>query len=222
MAAGWRTSSRSGRGRRCARIAGFAAGRAKQWVTARAAHVPIGLEPVTLVVHKRRWRCAVPWCERASFTEQLPPIARGARLSEALREQMAVEIGDQLRPACEVAAVHRVSWHTAHDAFAAVADPVLERPLESIRALGIEETRRGKSCYRLDEQGRRVLQADTWHSGLVDLDGGQGLLGQVEGRTAETVVSWLAAQPGTWREQIGVVAIDMSTSYAGSSKLIGV
>ncbi|MFK4043304.1 ISL3 family transposase [Nonomuraea wenchangensis] len=193
---------------------GLPAGRAKQWVTARAAHVPIGLEPVTLVVHKRRWRCDTPWCERASFTEQVPPIACGARLSQALREQMAVEIGDQVRAVSEVAATHRVSWHTAHDAFAAVADPVLERPLQPVVALGIDETRRGKSRYGLDEQGQRVLLADTWHTGLVDLDGGQGLLGQVEGRTAETVVSWLGAQPAAWREQIRVVAIDMSTSYA--------
>ncbi|MEV0232667.1 hypothetical protein [Nonomuraea sp. NPDC050786] len=54
-----------------------------------------------------------------------------------------------------------MSWHTAHAAFAAVADPVLERPLEPVAALGIDETRRGKPRYRLDEQGQRVLQADT-------------------------------------------------------------
>ncbi|MFI7705411.1 ISL3 family transposase [Nonomuraea sp. NPDC049480] len=95
-----------------------------------------------------------------------------------------------------------------------MADPVLARPLEPVRVLGIDETRRGKPRYRLGEQGRRVLEADTWHTGLVDLDGGQGLLGQVEGRTAETVASWLAAQPATWRDQIAVVAIDMSTSCA--------
>lgn len=190
------------------------AGRAKEWVRVRAVHVPIGLDQVTLVVHKRRWRCATPWCGRGSFTEQVPPIACGARLSEALREQMAVEIGDQVRAVSEVAAAHRVSWHTAHDAFVAVADPVLERPLQPVSVLGIDETRRGKPRYRRDEQGRRVLQADTWHTGLIDLSGGQGLLGQVEGRTAETVASWLAAQPATWRDQIGAVAIDMSTSYA--------
>ncbi|MFI7643765.1 ISL3 family transposase [Nonomuraea sp. NPDC049400] len=193
---------------------GLPAGRAKQWVTARATHVPVGLGPVTLVVHKRRWHCATPWCERASFTEQVPPIAAGARISEPLREQMAVEIGDQTRPVSEVAAAHRVSWHTAHDAFAAAVDPVLERPLQPVKALGIDETRHGKPRYRLDEQGRRVLEADTWHTGLVDLGGGQGLLGQVEGRTAETVASWLDAQPAAWRDQISVVAIDMSTSYA--------
>ncbi|MFI7700672.1 transposase family protein [Nonomuraea sp. NPDC049480] len=64
---------------------GLPVGRAKEWVAAQAAHVPIGLKPVTLVVHKRRWRCDTPWCERASFTEQVPPIACSARISEALR-----------------------------------------------------------------------------------------------------------------------------------------
>ncbi|MGP4104516.1 ISL3 family transposase [Nonomuraea sp. KM90] len=194
------------------------AGRAKEWVRAQAAHVPIGLDQVALVVHKRRWRCATPWCGRGSFTEQVPPIACAARISEPLRDQVAVEIGDQLRAVAEVAAAHRMSWPTAHAAFERVADALLARPPAPVAVLGIDETRRGKARYRLDEEGRRVLEADTWHTGLVDIGGGQGLLGQVEGRTAEAVTGWLAAQPAAWREQVEVVAIDMSTSYAKAAR----
>jgi hypothetical protein len=36
--------------------------------------------------------------------------------------------------------------------------------------------------------------ADRWHVGLVDLVGGAGLLGQVEGRAAAGVSAWIGAQ----------------------------
>lgn len=39
------------------------------------------------------------------------------------------------------------------------------------------------------------------------------LLGQVEGRTAATVVDWLAARPQSWRDQVRHVAIDMCTVF---------
>jgi transposase len=46
-----------------------------------------------------------------------------------------------------------------------------------------------------------------------DLSDGQGLLGQVEGRTAQTVIDWLHARPADWRRRVRYVAIDMCTVF---------
>lgn len=51
-----------------------------------------------------------------------------------------------------------------------------------------------------------------WHVGLVDLTGGAGLLGQVEGRTAASVSTWIEAQT-PWRNGVQVVAIDMCAVF---------
>jgi hypothetical protein len=44
----------------------------------------------------------------------------------------------------------------------------------------------------------------------------RGLLGQVEGRTADDVAYWLAQQPAAWRHAVQVVAIDMGSIYASA------
>jgi transposase len=43
---------------------------------------------------------------------------------------------------------------------------------------------------------------------------GQGLLGQVEGRTADDAAYWLARATPAWRDAVEVVAIDMCSIYA--------
>ncbi len=49
-----------------------------------------------------------------------------------------------------------------------------------------------------------------------DLSGDQGLLGQVEGRTADDAAYWLAQAAPAWRDAIQVVAVDMCTIYASA------
>jgi transposase len=49
-----------------------------------------------------------------------------------------------------------------------------------------------------------------------DLSGDQGLLGQVEGRTADDAASWMWQAGPAWRDAIEVVAIDMCTIYASA------
>ena len=48
------------------------------------------------------------------------------------------------------------------------------------------------------------------------MSGDQGLLGQVEGRTADDAAYWLARMPAAWRDTVQVVAIDMCTIYASA------
>jgi len=61
-----------------------------------------------------------------------------------------------------------------------------------------------------------VLLADRWHTCFLDLSGDQGLLGQVEGRTADDAAYWLARAAPAWRDAVQVVAIDMCSIYASA------
>ena len=110
-----------------------------------------------------------------------------------------------------------MSWPVAHEAFAAAADPVLEQPPAPVAHLGIDEHRRGRPRWRIDEQtGEYLLLADRWHTCFFDLSGDQGLLGQVEGRTADDAAYWLAQAAPAWRDAVRVVAIDMCSIYASA------
>ena len=105
----------------------------------------------------------------------------------------------------------------AHEAFAAAADPVLERAPAPVAHLGIDEHRRGRPRWRLDaDTGEYLLLADRWHTCFFDLSGDQGLLGQVEGRTADDAAYWLAQATPAWRDAVRVVAIDMCSIYASA------
>ncbi|MCK2216782.1 transposase [Actinomadura sp. ATCC 31491] len=79
---------------------------------------------------------------------------------------------------------------------------------------GIDEIRRGAPCWEQDPTiGKYRLVADRWHVGFTDVSGGQGLLGQVEGRVSATVAAWLSARPEAWRQAITHVAIDMCQTF---------
>jgi hypothetical protein len=110
-----------------------------------------------------------------------------------------------------------LSWPVTHQAFAAAADPLLDQPPAPVAHLGIDEHRRGRPRFAADPgTGEYVRLADRWHTCFFDLSGDQGLLGQVEGRTADDAASWLAQAPAAWRDAIEFVAIDMCSIYASA------
>jgi transposase len=83
-----------------------------------------------------------------------------------------------------------------------------------VPVLGIDEIRRGRPRWVVDEDtGTWRTAVDRWHVGFVDLSGGQGLLGQVEGRTTAAVVDWLAARDPDWCAGVQYAAIDMSSVF---------
>ncbi|MFF2960172.1 transposase [Streptomyces sp. NPDC057963] len=61
---------------------------------------------------------------------------------------------------------------------------------------------------------------DRWHVGFVDLSGKQGLLGQVEGRTAQAVIAWPADRDQAWRDAVQYVAIDMCTIFKSAIRRV--
>ena len=162
-------------------------------VTTAPRDIPYGTGPIAVVWHKRRWRCREALCERQSFTETIGEVPSGARTTRRLREAIAVAVGDANRAVSEVADAFGVSWPTAHAAFVEVADRELGPPAPT-RVLGIDETRRGKPRWEQHPATGKWVLVDRWHSGFVDLDGAQGLLGQVLGRASADVTGWLDAQ----------------------------
>jgi len=187
----------------------------KGLVCTRPRDIPYGTRVLRLIWHKRRWRCKERRCARASFTESLPAVRKGSRLTTRLRTELGHAIAEQGRTVAESAAHYGVDWSIVHTAFAAHVRAPLAAPLPTVKVLGIDETRRGKPIWAQDPDTKRwVLAADRWHTGFVDAAGTGGLLAQVEGRTSAATIAWLNAQPQPWRAGITHVTIDLSAAYA--------
>ncbi|MBV9448595.1 MAG: ISL3 family transposase [Streptosporangiaceae bacterium] len=162
---------------------------------------------------KVRRKCGNRQCPRKTFTEWVPQVPARCRITARLREQAAHEVtGRGITPA-EAARHAGISWPVAHDAFAAAADPVLDQVPAPVAHLGIDEHRRGRARFAVDEY---LLLADRWHTCFFDLDGQQGLLGQVQGRTADDAAYWLAGATPAWRDAVQVVCIDLCSIYASA------
>jgi transposase len=171
-------------------------------------------DPVALNWVKRRLKCGNADCPRKTFTERCPAVPSGHRVTPRLRGQCASEVADRGVTPAEAARQAGVSWPVAHDAFAARADAVLDAPPAPVVHLGIDEHRRGRPRWERDaETGQYVQLADRWHVNFCDLSGEQGMLGQVEGRTADDAAYWLLQAPPAWRDRVEVVAIDMCTVF---------
>ena len=110
-----------------------------------------------------------------------------------------------------------VSWPVAHDAYAAAAGPLLELPAAGWRTWASTSTAAaGPASPSMSRPGEYTLLADRWHTCFFDLDGQQGLLGQVQGRTADDAAYWLAGATPAWRDAVQVVCIDLCTIYASA------
>jgi transposase len=184
----------------------------KGWVSTQPRDLPFPV-PARLVWRKRRWRCQALTCQRSSFTESIPQIPSRQRVTRRLRDAAgrAVVVGQTVVQATREMGL---SWPVVHAAFVERATAALPEEPEPVMVLGIDETRRGVPQFTADAQTGKVEQVvDRWHTGFVDLNGDQGLLGQVEGRSARDAGSWLAARTQQWRESVAVVAIDMCAAY---------
>jgi transposase len=193
---------------------GTRARRSKGLRVTRPRDLEVGGRRPRLVWSKRRWRCDEPGCRRKSFTEAAADIPPRKRLTTRLRGSAGAAVADRGRTVVQSARDHGVSWPVVAAAFAAHAEQVLPAEPEPVEVLGIDEVRRGRPTWMFDEVNR-VWQStvDRWHVGFCDLSGGQGLLGQVEGRTAQTVIDWLAQRDQRWRDGVRFVVIDMCTIF---------
>jgi transposase len=186
----------------------------KGYVTTCPADLRQGQGQVGVVQVKRRLECREPSCPRKTFTEAAAAVLPRCRVTERLREQAAGLVADGGRTVAQAARECGLSWPVVHAAFATRADPALAQPPSLVAHLGIDEHRRGRPRWLPDDgTGEYVLLADRRHTCFFDLSGDQGLLGQVEGRTADDAAYWLAQASQAWRDRIEVVAIDMCSIY---------
>ena len=193
------------------------AGRVHEYVLTRPRDLRRGLDGVSVAWCKRRWKCEQPGCARKTFTESLPAVPPRCRLTSRLRELAGAEVAERGCTVAEAARFHGISWPVVHRAFCDQAGPMLAQLPAPVAHLGIDEHRRGRPRFSHDEQtGEYALLADRWHTCFSDLSGDQGLLGQVEGRTADDAAWWLAQMPAAWRDRVEVVAMDMCTIYASA------
>ena len=166
---------------------------------------------------KRRMKCAGKDCPAETFTEpvpQLPPrctITR--RLPDAPARKWRTGESPPPRPPGTPASRGRPRTRRSRRS----RGEILEEEPAPVAHLGIDEHRHGRPRWRKDtDTGETVQLADRWHVCFYDLDGHQGLLGQVEGRTADDTAYWLAGATPAWRDAVQVVAIDMCAIFASA------
>ena len=195
-------------------LCGTVSGRVHDRVVTCPRDVRYGSREVDLFLEKRRLACGNGDCPQGTFTEWAPQVPPRCRITRRLLEHCGDEIAERGITPAESARHNGVSWPSAHGAFGEKADAVLGEEIAPVAHLGIDEHRRGRARWRRDEKtGEYVLLADRWHTCFYDLSGNQGLLGQVEGRTADDAAYWLAGATQEWRNAVRVVAIDMCTIY---------
>jgi transposase len=166
---------------------------------------------------KRRMECAGKDCPAGTFTESVPQLPPRCTITRRLLEHAGAEVAGRGITPAEAARDAGISWPSAHAAFEAKAGEILEEEPAPVAHLGIDEHRRGRPRWRQDtDTGEYVQLADRWHVCFYDLDGNQGLLGQVEGRTSDDTAYWLAGATPAWRDAVEVVAIDMCAIFASA------
>lgn len=104
-----------------------------------------------------------------------------------------------------------VSWPTVLRVVVTYGHVELGEPA-STRVLGLDETRFGRPRWIRGTGG--WSRTDPWKTGFVDLAGGQGLLGQVDGRTTAAVRGWLEQRTPEFRAGVQLVVIDPHAGYA--------
>ena len=196
---------------------GTVSGRVHEYVLTRPRDLRRGLDEITVCLVQ----AAVEVRQPGVLPRDVHRVgARGAAAVPGdcrLRGLLGAEVAERGCTVAEAARWQHVSWPVTHAAFAERADPVLAQAPALVAHLGIDEHRRGRPRWRADEQtGEYLLLADRWHTCFFDLSGDQGLLGQVEGRTADDAAYWLAQAPAAWQDAIEVVAIDMCSIYASA------
>jgi transposase len=188
-----------------------------QYVTARPRDVRACGDETDFFLVKRRMECPDAACPRLTFTESAPQVPPRCTITRRLLGHAAAEVADRGITPAEAARDAGISWHSVHGAFTGAAGRVLGENPAPVAHLGIDEHRRGRPRWRTDElTGENVQLADRWHVCFYDLDGNQGLLGQVEGRTSDDAAYWLASATPAWRDAVQVVAIDMCTIFASA------
>jgi transposase len=167
--------------------------------------LPSAGRPVTVVWVKRVWRCKESLCPVVTWTETSAAIGARMSMTERARAEACRRVGQDVDSVSEVARSFGVGWATVMSAVIDHGTPLVDDPGADRRVsgLGTDET--------------AFLAANAFHhtlfvTGFVDLDSGR-LLDMVENRCGASVSGWLDSQGQTWRDSIGVLALDPHRGY---------
>ena len=190
------------------------AGRPRDTVTRRLAHVPFGWRPTVLLVRLRRYVCT--GCGRVwrQDLDRAAP-ARSKLSRDAVLRALKSLVIDRLSVA-RIAAALAVSWHTVNDAVLSagrqllIADP---NRLDGVQVIGVDE-----HCWR-HPRGTQARNVERFVTVVIDLTpvrdgtGPARLLDLVAGRSKAVFRGWLDAQTEAFRAGLQVVAMDGFTGF---------
>ena len=184
-------------------------GVARDTVTRRLAHLPLGWRPTTLLVTVRRYRCTGCGHVWRQNTEQAaPPRAKLSR--HAVLFALKSLVIDRLSIA-RIAALLAASWHTVNDAvLAAGRELLIDDPtrFHGVAVIGVDE-----HCWRHTRRGDKFVTVIIDLTPVREKTGPARLLDMVSGRSKEVFKTWLDAQTTAFREGIEVVAMDGFTGF---------
>lgn len=184
-------------------------GAARDSVTRRLAHEPLGWRPTTLLVRVRRYccgGCGHVW--RQDTSRAAEPRAKLSR--RGLRWALEGIVVQHLTVA-RVAEGLGVSWNTANDAVLAEGKRVLiDDPsrFDGVRVIGVDE-----HVWRHTRHGDKYVTVVIDLTGIREGTGPARLLDMVEGRSKQAFKTWLADRDDAWRASVEVVAMDGFTGF---------
>ena len=184
-------------------------GAARDTVTRQLAHEPLGWRPTTLLVTIRRYRCSGcghVW--RQDTTRAAEPKAKLSR--RGLRWALQAIVVQHLTVA-RLAEGLGVAWNTANDAVLAEGKRVLINDptrFDGVAVNGVDE-----HVWRHTRRGDKYVTVIIDLTPIRDKTGPARLLDMVEGRSKQAFKTWLADRDQTWRDAVGVVAMDGFTGF---------
>jgi len=182
----------------------------RQRRTTRPRDLPYGESALMVRWHKVQYACMENPCPRKAFTEQIPEVPAGARLTGRLRRHVGVRVAHGLPVSTACGGL--MSWPIGHAAWVGHAEAALPDPAP-VTVLGIDETRRGRPVWVQNPDTGKWRLSERFETNFVDLAGNHGLLGQTAGRTSAAVAGWLDERGQEWKDAVRVVAMDPCASY---------
>jgi transposase len=184
-------------------------GAARDTVTRRLAHVPLGWRPTILQLRVRRYRCA--GCGHVWRQDTSLAAAPRAKLSRhAVLWALKCLVLDRMSIA-RIASGLGTSWHTVNDAVLAAGRQLLiDDParMDGVRVIGVDE-----HAWRHTRRGDKYVTVIIDLTPVRDGTGPARLLDMIEGRSKQVFKAWLDDQSTAFRTGIEVVAMDGFTGF---------
>ena len=184
-------------------------GAARDMVTRRLAHEPLGWRVTTLLIRVRRYRCT--GCAHVWRQNTMKAAEPRAKLSRRGLSWALTGIVCQHLTVARVAEGLGVSWNTANTAVLAEGKRVLiDDParFDGVGVIGVDE-----HVWRHTRRGDKYVTVIIDLTPIRDGTGPSRLLDIVEGRSKQVFKTWLADRPRAWRDGIEVVAMDGFTGF---------